>query len=332
MAGDAIDIGHVDRRGPGQADVGHLGLAWPVHDATHHGNVDRRGDVLEPGLQGVYRGNDIEVLARTTGAGNQVHALLAQAQALEDVEADLDLFDRVGRQGNADRVADTVHQQQAETDRRLHGAGAQAAGLRNAQVQRLFDLRGELAVGRHGHEHFGRLEAYLEVLEIVGVQDVDVAHGGFDHGVGIGFAVLAQQFLAERSRVDADTQRHATVACGFDDGAHAVLAADVAGIDTQAVHAVFEHLQRDVMIKMDVGHQRDGGAGPDFAEGFRGFHGRHGHTHEIRADLFKTFYLRQGGSHVAGIGIRHALYGDGRIAAYRHVAHHDPARPAALYR
>ena len=43
---------------------------------------------------------------------------LAQAERLEDLPGDLDLLDRVGGEGDADRVADAVQQQRADAERR----------------------------------------------------------------------------------------------------------------------------------------------------------------------------------------------------------------------
>src|SRR3546814_20026745 len=64
---------------------------------------------------------------------DQIDAARTQMQRLEDVPADLDLFNRIGRKRDANRVADTVGEQHAEADRTLDRAGAQTTGFGNAQ-------------------------------------------------------------------------------------------------------------------------------------------------------------------------------------------------------
>src|SRR5690606_1352426 len=142
-----IHVGKVVWRAAGQADVRLTRLARTVDQATDHRKVDRLGDILKPGLKLVHRGNHIEVLPRATRAGNDVHALLAQAKTLEDVEPDFHFLDRVSRQRNTNGVADAFHQQLAEGDGRLHRTGTERARLGYTEVQWLLDLLRQQAVG-----------------------------------------------------------------------------------------------------------------------------------------------------------------------------------------
>jgi hypothetical protein len=114
-------------------------------------------DVGQPLLQRFHRLDDVEALTGAGRAGDDVDAAVAQAQRLQDVEADLDLLDRIGGQRDPDGVADAGPQHRADADRRLHRAGAQGAGLGDAQVQRAVDGLGQLLVGGHRHERVGRL-------------------------------------------------------------------------------------------------------------------------------------------------------------------------------
>ena len=187
-------------------------------------------------------------------------------------------------------------------------------------MQRLLDLAGQLAVGLQGHEDVGGFDADLEVLEVVAVEDLGVAQGGFHQRVAGRFAVLALQLFFQGAGVDADADRHAVVAGGFDHRAHPVLAADVARVDAQAVGAFVGHFQGDLVVVVDVRHQRQAHLLADFAEGFGGIHGGHRNAHDIRAHTFQRPDLGDGGVHVAGVGVGHALHGDRRIAAHRHGA------------
>ena len=87
----------------------------------------------------IHGADHIKILARATGAGDKVDAVGAQIQALENLEAHLYLFHRIGCQGDANGVADTVHQQHAKTHSRLYRTATQAARLGDSQVQGLLD-------------------------------------------------------------------------------------------------------------------------------------------------------------------------------------------------
>src|SRR3546814_8956299 len=92
----------------------------------------RRGDVGKALLEDLDGLDDLELLARAGRAGDHVHAAVAQAQRLQDVEADLHLLHRIGGERHADGVADAGPQQVAHADRRLDGAAPEAAGLGDA--------------------------------------------------------------------------------------------------------------------------------------------------------------------------------------------------------
>jgi hypothetical protein len=173
-------------------------------------------------FQGLHRLDDVEALTGARRAGDDVDAAVAQAQRLEDIEADLDLLDRIGGQRHADGVADAGPQHRADADRRLDRAGAQGPGLGDAQVQRAVDALGQLVIGRHRHERVGRLHRDLELVEVVVLQDAGVVQGALDHRVGARLAVLLQQFALQRAGVDADPHRAAVVAGRLDHVAHAV--------------------------------------------------------------------------------------------------------------
>src|SRR3989338_7366121 len=124
----------------GDADRGGARLAGAVDATADDGHVQRLADVVESRLEGVDRGDDVEFLARAGGTGDDVHALGTQPQALEDVEADPHLLHRIGGERDADGVADAIGEQHAYADGGFDRAGTQAAGLGDAEMQRLFDL------------------------------------------------------------------------------------------------------------------------------------------------------------------------------------------------
>jgi hypothetical protein len=97
----------------------------------------------------------------------------------------------------------------------------------------------------------------LEVRVVVLVEDVHMAHGRFDQSLGGRLTVLALQVLAQGSRIDADANRDSAIAGRGYHLADLVVAADIAGIDTQAIDAVFRDLECNAMVEVDIGDQRD---------------------------------------------------------------------------
>ena len=167
-----------------------------------------------------------------------------------------DLLHGLGRQRDADRVADAGPQQRAQADRRLHRAGAQAAGLGDAEMQRVVAGLGQLLVGGDREEDVGRLHADLELVEVVVLQDARVVERALDHRLGAGLAVFLQQVLLQRAGIDADAHRAAVVLGRLDHLAHPLGAADIAGIDAQAGGAGLGRLDGALVVEMDVGDDR----------------------------------------------------------------------------
>ena len=96
----------------------------------------------------VGEGEEVDFDAAAGGAGDHRRALLPQLEALEDLVGDEDLFDRIGRQRDADRVADAEREERADAGRGADAAGARRAGFGDAEVERVVvRQRGEAAVG-----------------------------------------------------------------------------------------------------------------------------------------------------------------------------------------
>ena len=102
---------------------------------------------------------------------------------------------------------------------------------------------------------------------------------------------------------------------------HIGLAADVAGVDAQLRYAVLHGADGQAVIKMDVRHQGHGAAVHQRAHGFDAVRIIDRHAHDVAARRRQRLDLRQGGRHVPGVGIGHALHGYGRAAAQRQAAH-----------
>src|SRR5690606_6224763 len=68
----------------------------------------------------------------------------------------------------------------------------------------------------------------------------------------------------------------------------------------------------------------------DATEGLGGLHVRHRDAHDVGTDGLQRTDLGHGGGHIVGVGIGHALHGDGCIATDRDRAYPDLAGGAAL--
>ena len=118
-------------------------------------------------------------------AGDHGRALLAELEGLQNLEADEDLFDRIGRERDADRVADAERQQRAEPDRGANRTRPRGARFGHAEVERIVvRQRGEAAVGLDHHRHFERLQADLDVEEVEIFENLDMPKRGAHHPFG----------------------------------------------------------------------------------------------------------------------------------------------------
>ncbi len=146
-----------------------------------------------------------------------------------------------------------------------------------------------------------------------------MAHSGFQQRLRRRFTVFFLQILFQRSGVDADTDRNIFITSAVHYHANTLFITDIAWVDTQAIDAVFRHLQRDTIVEVNIGNQRDINLLFDKLERFCGIHCRYRDTNNICADAFQRFDLINRRFHICGTRIGHRLYGDGRAIADRHV-------------
>ena len=161
--------------------------------------------------------DDVKALARAGRAGDDVDAARSQPQRFEHIEADLDLFHRVGGQAHADRVANPRPEEIAHADRGFDRADARAARLCNAEMQRrVCDFR-ELVIGGDGQENIRGFDRNFIIVEAFVIEHAGVHERALDHRVGARLAIFFQQFAFQRAAIDADTNGAAIGARGGDD-------------------------------------------------------------------------------------------------------------------
>ena len=376
----AVDV---DRRhrglvGAGQrdADVSVLGLAGAVDDATHDGHIhvfharvprapdrhlltqvalDAVGQFLEEGAAG----------AAAARAGHHHGGERAQAQRLQDLLSDhhflAAIAARLGRERDADGVADALLQQQRQRGGRGHDALAAHAGLGQAHMQRVVTAAGQfsidgyhvLHVGDLGRQHdgvAGKANAFCLLGAFDGRGDKGLAHDGLGvPGLGVcrvGVHQARQHGLVKRAPVDTDAHRLAVAAGGLDHGAVVVVAlgaaAHVARVDAvlgQCLGTLGEIVQQLVAVVVEVAHQRHLAAhaielftnGGNFGCGGRGVDGD---ADQLGAGLGQRAGLDGRGDGLGGVGVGHRLHDHRPVAADQDLvvipAHHHLAGAAAL--
>src|SRR6476659_8646073 len=121
MIGDARQEDHVLAvAAAGDADVGFTRFTRSVDHAAEHRQRHWRADVLQALLRRLDGADYIKALTRAARAGDDADAAAADTQRLQDFVADANLFLRLGRQRDTDRVADAGPKQIADADGGFH--------------------------------------------------------------------------------------------------------------------------------------------------------------------------------------------------------------------
>ncbi len=137
--------------------------------------------------------------------------------------------------------------------------------------------------------------------------------------------VLPQQRFFQRTGVDANAD-HGPVGLGrIHHLVHMPAGADIAGVDAQPFQTCFQRRDGQTVVKMNIGYQRQIRTRADGAQSAGGGRIRHGQAHGLTTAGGQTLDLGQGGVHIAGIRIGHALHHDRRAAADNQPAQPDGA-------
>ena len=207
----------------------------------------------------------------------------------------------------------------------------QAAGLGDAEMQRVVARLGQLLIGGDGQEHVGRLHGDLELEEVVVLEDLGVVERALDHRLGAGLAVFLEQVALQRAGIDADAHRAAVILGRLDHLAHPLGRADIAGIDAQAGGAALGRLDGALVVEMDVGDDRHlrPARTMSFSASVDSSSGQETRTMSAPASLQRLDLLDRR-LDVVGERVGHRLHGDRRVAADRHLADMDLAAGAAV--
>ncbi|MBG9885425.1 hypothetical protein ABE10_02255 [Bacillus toyonensis] len=312
-------------------EVGLTGLTRSVHDTPHDRDAERDRHVLEPLGHTVGEGIDVDLRPSARRAGDDLQLPLPEVQRLQDLVADLDLLGRRRRERDADRVADTLGQENAERGRRLDRALEGGSRLGHAEVQRPVAPLGQQPVGLDHDDGVVVLDRDLEVVEVMLLEQRCFPHGALHERLRSRLAVFLQQPLVERARVHADAERDAGVGRRLGDLAHLVVElTDVARVHTHRRTAGVDRLEDVLGLEVDVGDDRDLALLRDDVQHVGVVLRGDGDADDLAARGGELGDLLQGPVDVGGLRRRHGLDRDGSISADEHLA--DPDLPGLATR
>ena len=218
-------------------DVAVARLAGAVHDAAHHGDLQRLADPEYGALDPARQPHAVPFAAAARRAGYDLDVILFQPAGAQDALGRDHFLDGVVRQRDAERVADPVQEQRADADAALDDAALARARLRHAQMQRMIRPLREHPIRLDRERHGGSLDGDDDVADSVLFQPRHVEQGALDESARRP-AVFLQMFALDAARVGAhaygDAVRPHAVRHPPDGG----LPADVAGIDADLIRPV----------------------------------------------------------------------------------------------
>jgi len=318
---DAAAVAREDR------DVGALGLARTIHDAAHHGDLDRQLDLVGELFAYVLdEGEQVDLDAAARRAGNKINAhTLAQLEAIQHLQRVFDLVHRVVGVADAHGVADAVRQQMPERHRGANHRCLARPGMGHAQMKRVVKTLGDLGIGRDDKRRVGALGGDADVVKIVFVEDVEIFLELGDHdgqevavaGIGEDAAELFHAFLLvfaldDRAFVDADADGQGFFLACLDDGFDLLAVLDVARVEADLVDAGVDRFEGTLKVEVHVGDDRHGHLRHDLAKRFGVFFLGHGDTDDVRPGGSEPVDFSHTCVDVVGVASGHGLDGDGR--------------------
>src|SRR5881628_1354252 len=237
-----------------------------LRHAPHHRDVDLLVQPTELVLDLLRELDEIDVGAAARGARDEGEAALPEAKRFQDVDPDPNFFGRIRGERDTDRIADALGEERPEANRRLDRPDAGRARLGHAQVERVVDLVGEHPVRLDHHARVRGLQRNLHLRIVAVFKDPDVSQRGLDHAFGGRPTVLGEKILLERARVDPDPNGNLLFLGDVHDLLYERLAADVSGVEAQAVDALLERDERQLVAEVDVGHEGNADLPLDLAE------------------------------------------------------------------
>src|SRR6266540_1051440 len=299
---------------PCDAEVRIARLAGTVHRATEHRDLEVLRIRMEPFFHLLRERLHADVVPPARRARNHDRAPLTEAERLEDLPGDADFLHGIGRQRDAHRVADPVHEQRAHADGALDRARVGRSRFGDAQVQRIRHLCGQHPVRPDHGRNVARLDGDLDVAEVEALEQADLLDRGLDEGLCLVLLRELGEMLRERAGVRTDSHRDARGLRGANDLRDLVRAADVARIDAHRGHPLLDRLQGQARVEVDVGDDGDRRQADELRQCLGVLRLRNGDAHDLATCGCESGDLRSRRLDVVRLREGHRLDDDGRAA------------------
>ena len=181
----------------------------------------------------------------------------------------------------------------------------------------------ELTVRLHHHRHIRCLDADLVVGEPDLVEVRDLLQCALDHRLRLQAVVLLVEGRVQRTTVDTDANRQATILRLGSDRLDVLGPADVARVQPQAVHASFHRCQRHFVLVVDVGDDRNRRAWHNLGEPLGRLRLVARAAHDVAASGRERIDLLQRALNVGRLGDGHRLHRDRCAAADGHLSYEE---------
>ena len=265
----------------------------------------------------------VDLAAAAGRARDDVGPETPNAQRAQDPLPRGDLFHRVGSKRDADRIADAVQKQAADTYRRFDDSAVIGTRGGNAEMQRIIAKSRHLPVGFHGRNDVGGLKGYDYIMKVERFKDFNIAGCSFYESCG--------RARAGRAGVHADADGYPRYLSGLNDLCDLFPLRDIPGVEPDLIGASLDARECQPVVEMNVADDWDPRA---LFDGFdrRGIFGvLDRHSYDLATRLLQLLDLGNGRLHIGGIALRHRLYRHGRPAAYLDAADFNLSRLFALY-
>jgi hypothetical protein len=187
-------------------------------------------------------------------------------------------------------------------------------------VKRIGNPLREQAVGGDRVGHVGRLDRDLEVGEVETLHQLHELDCRRDKRLHRTLLLQRVEVLGQGAGVDSNPHRHPGGGRPLGHLGHFLAAADVAGVEADAVGAGVDRLEGQRVVEVDVGDHRDRRLGDDRPQRLGVPLAGHGHANQVRPGVGDLADLLHRRLDVGRLGLGHGLDGDRRTAADRHSA------------
>jgi len=155
--------------------------------------------------------NQIDLAPSAGRTGDDFNPFLAERTRLEDLFADSDLVNRIGRKRYPDRGRRSRSAKWRRFQPRIYRPGFERAGLGDPYVERIVTSLTEEMIGPEGSIRGSRFDRDDDIVEVHLFKHSRLAQRRLDKRAGIVVAVLFEQVFRQRAGVDADPDRNTLV-------------------------------------------------------------------------------------------------------------------------